>query len=216
MRQIYLAITKFLIPFGLGALLCFFVYLIGRGRYAAGREAYWTLYGMMLAGFPGGRWSLSMGIAAGFDPLLIIGIGAAADGIVALWVLWNWRLLYKIPKLGGWIESAKKKGEKFFKEHPGIEKGSFFGLAAFVASPIQVGGFYSSVVSRLIGIRIAPAFGAILLGSFLGGILVVYSTKGLLEAIKLNLFFTLLVIGLVVAGVLVYYWLKRSKEGLKG
>ena len=177
MEKKYLTAAKFLIPVCLGVVFIFLVYLIGKGGYLGGKGDYMTLYGMMFAGTVGGRLSLSMGVAAGFNPFFIIGIGTAGDGIAALWVLWNWDLIYRIPKVGKTIELAKIKEEEFFKTHRKIERGSFLGLVAFMLSPFQIGGVYASVLSKIIGMRIIPAFFAILLGSFLGGVLVVFSTK---------------------------------------
>ena len=205
MEKKYLIIAKFFIPICLGILFIFLVYLIGKEGYLGGRGDYWTLYGMMFAGTVGGRLSLSMGIAAGFNPFFVIGIGTVGDGISALWILWNWDLIYGIPRIGRSTELVKIREEEFFKEHSRIERGSFLGLVAFIMSPIQIGGIYASVLSKLVGMRTIPAFFAILIGSFLGGILVVFSTTGLVHAVRSDWPLTLLIAGSAIAGVLLYY-----------
>ena len=235
---IWKAIAKFLTPFGLGALLCFAVFLIGRGRYVQGGvtiegeemhwllnkfagyiqggEAYWFLYLMMFAGFPLGRWSLSIGVFAGFNPLVVAIIGTMADCIVALFVLWNWNVVYGLPKIGKLLENASRKTEKFFEAHSGIEKGSFLGMIVFIACPLQIGGFYAGVVAKLVGIRNPVALSSILVGSFLGGLFVVYSVTGLAALIKSNLLLFLVVVGVLAAAAVVYYYFvrpKREKEG---
>jgi Putative small multi-drug export protein. len=210
MKKNYLIVAKFLIPICLGVVFIFLVYLIGKGGYLGGRGDYWTLYGMMFAGTVGGRLSLSIGIAAGFNPLFIIGIGTVGDGIAALWVLWNWDLIYRVPKIGKTIELVKIREEEFFKSHRKIERGSFLGLVTFLMSPFQIGGVYASVLSKIIGMRTIPSFFAILLGSFLGGVLVVFSTRGLVHAFKSNWLLALLIAGVVIAGLLLYYHFRTS------
>ena len=215
MKKKCLIVAKFLIPICLGAVFIFLVYLIGEERYLGGNGNYWTLYGMMFAGTVGGRLSLSIGIAAGFNPFFVIGIGTVGDGISALWVLWNWDLIYRIPKIGKAIELVKIKEEEFFKDHRKIERGSFIGLVAFIISPLQIGGVYASILSKIIGMRTIPSFFAILLGSFLGGVLVVFSTTGLVHAFKSNWLLALLIAGVVIAGLLLYYHFRtfRHRDG---
>jgi uncharacterized membrane protein len=220
-----------LTPIALAALLCFIVYLLGRGKYLEGmpplqsesipkfirtfaewiqgREAYWYLYFMMLLGFPLGRWTLSIGVWAGFHPLLITVIGSSADFLVSLFVLLNWWIVYKIPRVGSFMKGAEKKMNNFFNQHPGIEKGSFLGMILFIAAPLQIGGFYAAIVSRLFGMRRDLALGAIVVGSLLGGLLVT-TTSTLPVLIKSNPEIFLVVLTCVLLAVVFYYLLRRT------
>jgi uncharacterized membrane protein len=88
------------------------------------------------------------------------------DVITALFMLLNFTLMLRVPRLGPWIEKTTASGREFMAEHPWLKRWRIPGLAFFVMLPLQgTGGVGATVIGLMIGlapmeILVAVAIGA--------------------------------------------------------
>lgn len=127
------------------------------------------LGGLMLAYFvpPSGKESIiPIGIGLGIPWWLMALTLTLLDVITALFMLLNFTLMLRVPRLGPWIEKTTASGREFMAEHPWLNRWRIPGLAFFVMLPLQgTGGVGATVIGLMIGlspmeILIAVAIGA--------------------------------------------------------
>ena len=127
------------------------------------------LGGLMLAYFipPSGKESIiPIGIGLGIPWWLMALTLTLLDVITALFMLLNFTLMLRVPRLGPWIEKTTASSKEFMAEHPWLNRWRIPGLAFFVMLPLQgTGGVGATVIGLMIGlspmeILVAVAIGA--------------------------------------------------------
>jgi hypothetical protein len=76
------------------------------------------------------------------------------------------RPLERAPRVGHWIRRARVRAGEVLREYPGFRRLAFFGVVAFVLSPIAgTGAITGSFVARLLGLSRLAGVSAIALAS---------------------------------------------------
>ncbi len=114
------------------------------------------LGGLMVAYFipPSGKESIiPIGIGLGIPWWLMAVTLTLLDVITALFMIMNFALMLRVPRLGPWIEKTTTTSSQFMAEHSWINRWRIPGLAFFVMLPLQgTGGVGATVVGLMIGL----------------------------------------------------------------
>jgi uncharacterized membrane protein len=154
---------RFLVPPLLAVIFFILTFLI------LSRKEILILGGLMLAYFipPSGKESIiPIGIGLGIPWWLMALTLTLLDVITALFMLLNFTLMLRVPRLGPWIEKTTASSREFMAEHPWLNRWRIPGLAFFVMLPLQgTGGVGATVIGLMIGlspleILVAVAIGA--------------------------------------------------------
>ncbi|OPX67834.1 MAG: putative small multi-drug export protein [Methanoregulaceae archaeon PtaB.Bin056] len=203
------AMTRFLLPFILGALYLTFCSLI------LPHDRVLLLGGLMLAYVipPAGKESvIPLGIALGF-PWWLIGTSIALlDVLAAIFMALNFELAFHIPLLGAWIRRFMDHGQGFLARRPYLKRFYFSGLVLFVMFPLQgSGGIGGSLVGRLLGMTPRTVLLAITIGAFIGCFLIALGSEFIWELIVAHPLFGITVAGAVIATLIAGYLVYRQK-----
>ena len=114
------------------------------------------LGGLMLAYFipPSGKESIiPIGIGLGIPWWLMALTLTLLDVITALFMLLNFTLMLRVPRLGPWIEKTTSTSREFMAERPWMNRWRIPGLAFFVMLPLQgTGGVGATVLGLMAGL----------------------------------------------------------------
>jgi len=148
------------------------------------------------------------------DPMVMALSIAFVDIMVALFLVWNYDLVKKIPLLGTVVEKVERAGKGTASKYQWIKKLEFIGIVLFVIIPFQgSGGFIASVVGRLLGMKPWNVFIAIITGSLIGTILVAYFANAIFSVLVKNfLLGMLIVLILFIILVIIYVYRKGKKK----
>jgi uncharacterized membrane protein len=144
------------------------------------------------------------------DPFVMAVSIAFVDIMVALFLVWNYDLVKKIPVVGNIMERIENTGKDSSSKYAWIKPLEFIGIVLFVIIPFQgSGGFFASVVGRLFGMRPWNVFVAIVIGSFLSTFLVAYFTDVIFSLFIGNVLLGFLIVILIFLIIyMVIYWLR--------
>jgi len=153
------------------------------------------------------------------------GIIICVDMVVALFLMWNFNLMLKLPLFGPMLRKLESTGAEVLKKRPWIRRMAFIGVALFVIVPFQgSGGAGGTIMGIMIGMKKEKVFYAVTLGAVLGcymmAIIGYYIGSSIVKVavdISREPYFIPLVglILIVVAAVVVFavYKKRTSKEG---
>jgi uncharacterized membrane protein len=120
------------------------------------RDRMLILGGLMIAYFipPSGKESLiPIGIGLGIPWWLMALTLTLLDVITALFMIMNFALMLRVPRLGPWIEKTTATGREFMEERPWMARWRIPGVAFFVMLPLQgTGGVGATVVGLMAGL----------------------------------------------------------------
>ena len=129
------------------------------------------------------------------DPWVMALSIAFVDIMVALFLVWNYDLVKKIPLLGTLVVKIEKAGKGTASKYQWIKKLEFVGIVLFVIIPFQgSGGFIASIVGRLLGMKRWNVFIAIAIGSLISTILVAYFANIIFSVLVKNFLLGILLI----------------------
>ena len=222
--NVFVGLTKFFLPFVIGALGFLSLYLL------VDEESVGKLFFLMIAYFfpPLGKESIiPIGVSGGeitipfidklivvpeINPLLMALTIAFVDIVVALFLLWNYDLAKKIPLIGKFMIKVEKIGRSTSDKYAWVKPLRFIGVVLFVMVPFQgSGGLVGSIVGRLIGMKPLNTFFAISIGAVIGTILIAYFADAILSVFVKNfLIGMLIIIILLVVGIMIFIY-KRNK-----
>ena len=119
---------------------------------------------------PAGKESvIPLAVAAGVHPALAAASIAFIDIVTALFLVWNFDHLKRIPVLGETIADMEGRGGTFLDEHSWVRRFAFTGIVLFVMIPFQgTGAVMSSILGRMIGMDPYKVFIAIAIGALVG------------------------------------------------
>jgi len=127
------------------------------------------LGGLMLAYFipPSGKESIiPIGIGLGIPWWLMALTLTLLDVITALFMLLNFTLMLRVPRLGPWIEKTTASSREFMAEHPWLNRWRIPGLALFVMLPLQgTGGVGATVIGLMVGLTPTEILVAVAMGA---------------------------------------------------
>ena len=117
------------------------------------RDRILSLGGLMLAYYvpPAGEESIiPRWIGLGIQWWLIAITVTLLDVITSLFMIMNFVLMLRVPRLGPWIEKTTLTGREFMEEHPWMARWRIPGVAFFVMLPLQgTGGVGATVVGLM-------------------------------------------------------------------
>jgi len=222
--NIILGLTKFFLPFVIGALSILSLYLI------VDEDSVGKLFFLMFAYFfpPLGKESIiPIGVSGGeitipfinrliivpeINPLLMALTIAFVDIIVALFLLWNYDLAKKIPLIGKFMIKVEKIGRSSSDKYAWVKPLRFIGIILFVMVPFQgSGGLVGSILGRLIGMKPFNTFLAISIGAVLGTILIAYFADAILSVFVKNVLFGLLIL-IIILLIALMIWIYRKNN----
>lgn len=146
--------------------------------------------------------------------LLVAGSIAFIDVINSYFLMWNFYLIKKIPKIGEWIDEFQDYSARKMEKNQWLKNLAFFSVASFVVFPFQgSGGVGASILGRVLGLKKFYAWIAIIIGSFVGcfllGILSLYMGEALLDIFERNIFAG---IGALIAIIVVFIFFYHTAK----
>lgn len=179
----------------------------------------WTLGGLMILFYipPAGKESIiPLGIVLGIPWWLMVAALTLLDVLTSLFMILNFALVLRIPRLGPWVSRFLESGDEFMKERPWIARWRIPGVAFFVFLPFQgTGGVGATVVGLITGLSPLEMLLAIGIGSL---------AESLLFALGSEIIYRLLVshayvwAAAVIAVIVIAagYYLYRKRRGKSG
>lgn len=165
--RVQLALLKLLMPFAIAGGIAF-VILEAYGQEVANKLAatfvlYWFNPLGKEVGIP---FALSPVPAPAIDPALTWAFIVGIDLITALFFVWNYDHVLRMPYFGRFFAWVERKGNATVVKRPWIGRLAFFGLTLYATLPLEgTGAIGGSVVGRAIGLDAVRTFFAVGLGS---------------------------------------------------
>lgn len=128
---------------------------------------------------------IPLGIALGLNPIYSFLVSLTVNSLLFFPVYFSLELFYEnvFSKMGlfkKYVEKSRKRGK------PYVDKYGILGLALFISLPTPFTGTYTaSMLSWLLDLDWKRSFLAIFIGSLIGGIIILGTTLGFLELLKI-------------------------------
>lgn len=160
-----IALAKLVIPFVIASALVIFLFLADPEQF----RRYVAVFGVYsFVPFIGTLSVIPYGLELGIPPASLIAFIIFTDGVLALFLVWNFDYAKKIPGLGRLVERVGEKGEKALANYKWAKRFGFIGVVILVIFPLQwTGAGVGSIVGRLIGLPPLMTWLAVILGTFI-------------------------------------------------
>jgi uncharacterized membrane protein len=188
--RIQLALLKLAIPFALAGLVVLAILeFLGIG-VATKLGAVFALYFFNPAGkevaIPVAVLSpdrTPFGIPAlGLDPVLTWAFILFVDACTALFLVWNYDHVLRVPFVGRFFAWVERRGNAVVVRRKWIRRLAFFGLVLYATLPLEgTGAIGGSVVGRAIGLSPGGTFMAVVSGSVIRTTVTLLVVKGVLH-----------------------------------
>jgi uncharacterized membrane protein len=128
---------------------------------------------------------IPIGLALGLDPMYALFLSLTVNCLLFFPIYFGLKIFYKrffsnVKFINRQLERIRRKGK------PYIIKYGIFGLTVFISLPTPLTGTYTaSILSWFLGLDWKRSFVAIAIGSTIGGVIILATSLGLLEALKL-------------------------------
>jgi uncharacterized membrane protein len=154
-----------LLPLGLLAIAIAFFYFSGDlGRVGAAAAASFFYLGKLVI-LTGALPEQSFGMT----PLQLAVLVFLMDMWVAYFFAYNLHHVYRIPRVGPWLERLQRYCRYWLSRQPWMRRWAFTGVMLFVMFPLTgTGAPGGSILGRIVGLRPGTTLCAIALGSTLG------------------------------------------------
>lgn len=174
-----------------------------------------VLGGLMVAYFipPSGKESLiPIGIALGIPWWLMALTLTLLDVITALFMIMNFALMQRVPRLGPWIATTTATGREFMDQRPWMARWRMPGVAFFVMLPLQgTGGVGATVVGLMAGLTPGQILLAVGIGSAIESLAFALGSELIWRLIMANLALGLTVACAVICGAILLMVLVRRR-----
>jgi uncharacterized membrane protein len=169
-----LKLAKFLIPWGLGAAAVLFLWLFLPGDFGKYLTVF-TVYSFVP--FVGTISVIPTGLQLGIHPVPLIAFIMFTDAVLAMFLVWNFDYAKKIPGLGILVVRVADSGERALQKYKWAKRFGFVGLVALVIFPLQwTGAGVGSIVGRLIGMTPLMTWLAVIIGTGIRSVILVYAS----------------------------------------
>jgi uncharacterized membrane protein len=173
------------------------------------------LGGLMLAYFvpPSGKESIiPIGIGFGIPWWLMALTLTLLDVITALFMIMNFALMLRVPRLGPWIEKTTATSREFMAERPWMNRWRIPGVAFFVMLPLQgTGGVGATVVGLMAGLTPGEILLAVGIGASVESLAFALGWGLVRELILANLILGLAMAFMVIIGTILLFVLLRRR-----
>jgi uncharacterized membrane protein len=189
------------------------------------RDRMLILGGLMIAYFipPSGKESLiPIGIGLGIPWWLMALTLTLLDVITSLFMIMNFALMIRVPRLGPWIDKTTAIGREFMEERPWMARWRIPGVAFFVMLPLQgTGGVGATVVGLMAGLTPGEILIAVAIGAAIESLAFALGSELIWRLILENLVLGLVVAGAVILAIILLFVhfnrrISRKKELGKG
>ncbi len=173
------------------------------------------LGGLMLAYYvpPAGKESIiPIGIGLGIPWWLMAITVTLLDVITSLFMIMNFVLMLRVPRLGPWIEKTTMTGREFMAEHPWMARWRITGVAFFVVLPLQgTGGVGATVVGLMAGLSPGEILFAVGVGAAIESLVFALGSELIWRLILANLVLGIVAaMGVILAVILLFIHFKRQ------
>lgn len=173
------------------------------------------LGGLMVAYFipPSGKESIiPIGIGLGIPWWLMALTLTLLDVITALFMIMNFALMLRVPRLGPWIEKTTATSREFMAERPWMNRWRIPGLAFFVMLPLQgTGGVGATVVGLMIGLTPMEILLAVGIGAAVESLAFAVGWGLVRELILANLILGFVAAFVIIIGTILLFVLIRRR-----
>lgn len=147
----------------------------------------------------------------------IMGIAIAfVDIMVGLFLLWNYDLAKKIPLIGKAMTKVENIGKGSSDKYAWIRPFKFIGIVLFIMIPFQgSGGFFGTMVGRLIGMKPLNVWYAIIIGSVTSCLLFAYFSHAVGSILQSNWMLGVFIIVLVAIIAVTIFAYQKNTNGKK-
>ena len=187
-------------------ILCFFI--LSKNRIL-------ILGGLMVAYFipPSGKESIiPIGIGLGIPWWLMALTLTLLDVITALFMIMNFALMLRVPRLGPWIEKTTATSREFMAERPWMNRWRIPGLAFFVMLPLQgTGGVGATVIGLMIGLTPGEILVAVGIGAAVESLAFAVGWGLVRELILANLILGFVAAFVIIIGTILLFVLIRRR-----
>jgi uncharacterized membrane protein len=177
------------------------------------------LGGLIIAYFipPSGKESvIPVGVALGIPWWLMAATLAILDVLTALFMILNFGLVLKLPKLGPWVARFLASGKEIMTRRPWIARWRVLGVAFFVFLPLQgTGGVGATLVGIMVGLTPAEILLAVGIGGSLEALTFALGSEIIWTLILTNLPLGLAVAAVVIVVAVVMFLVFRRRTGKK-
>jgi uncharacterized membrane protein len=171
--------------------------------------------GLIVAYFipPSGKESIiPIGIGLGIPWWLMALTLTLLDVITALFMIMNFALMLRVPRLGPWIERTTATSSEFMTDHPWLNRWRIPGLAFFVMLPLQgTGGVGATVVGLMMGLTPGEILLAVGIGAAAESLAFALGWGLVRELILANLILGFAVAVMVILGTILLFILVRRR-----
>jgi len=97
---------------------------------------------------------------------------SVVDGLCALFIIWNFDYAKRVPLIGGFMRTAESRSREILERHRWVKGLTYTGIFLLTLSPFYgTNAIVGSIVAKICGLEPAMSFACILLGSFVGALL---------------------------------------------
>ena len=162
---------------------------------------------------PSGKESIiPIGIGLGIPWWLMAMTLTLLDVITALFMIMNFALMLRVPRLGPWIEKTTATSREFMAERPWMNRWRIAGLAFFVMLPLQgTGGVGATVVGMMIGLTPGEILLAVGIGAAVESLTFAIGWGFVRELILANLVLGIVAAFMVIIGTILLIVLIRRR-----
>ena len=156
---------KLCLPFLMGSAVLGISALFGGASFKA------ALLALSYAFTPAGRFALLSAPFFGIPVSLAVASFLFMDFLTCIFIIWNFDLSKKIPFIGRIILILEKRAHTHLKKKRDVwvEGVEFFGIMTFVILPFWVtNAALGTIIGHIAGMKESHLLAAVLLGSFLG------------------------------------------------
>ena len=128
---------------------------------------------------------IPLGLALGLDPVYVLLLSLIVNCLLFFPIYFGLKIFYK--RIFSNIKFFNRQLERIRREgRPYIVKYGIFGLTLFISLPTPLTGTYTaSILSWFLDLDWKRSFIAIAIGSTIGGMIILSTSLGLIEALKI-------------------------------
>ncbi|HEV8358958.1 MAG TPA: small multi-drug export protein, partial [Candidatus Thermoplasmatota archaeon] len=190
--RVQIALLKLMIPFALAGLFVFFILEVFGEAVANKLAAVFVLYFFNPVGKEVGiPFAIQDGpgpffVPPAIDPALAWTFIVFIDVCTALFFVWNYDHVLRVPYIGRFLAWVERRGNAVVVKRKWIRRLAFFGLVIYATLPLEgTGAIGGSVVGRAIGLPAAKTFLAVATGSMVRTTITTLVVLGALSALGL-------------------------------
>jgi uncharacterized membrane protein len=134
------------------------------------------------------------------------------DVITALFMIMNFAIMLRVPRLGPWIEKTTSTGKEYMADRPWMARWRIPGVAFFVMLPLQgTGGVGATVVGLMAGLTPGEILLAVGIGAAVESLAFALGWGLVRELILTNMVLGLTVAFMAVIGTILIFVLFRRR-----